>query len=76
MRLRYDLSMALDTRDYWKKKWNKRTGYKENADFRIGVAQHKRKRYRLAWRQNFNKVGLLLALIFVMGHVLKALLTR
>lgn len=37
--------MALDTRDYWKRKWNKRTGYKENADFRIGVAEHKRKLY-------------------------------
>lgn len=66
--------MALDTRDYWKNKWNKRTGYKENADFRIGVAEHKRKRFRNAWRQNFVKLGLLLAMILVFGTILKPLL--
>lgn len=66
--------MALDTRDYWKKKWNKRTGYKENADFRIGVVERKRKRFRNAWRQNFVKLGLLLAMILVFGTILKPLL--
>lgn len=31
--------MALDTRDYWKKKWNKRTGYVEKANFRVGQVE-------------------------------------
>lgn len=64
--------MALDTRDYWKQKWNKRFGYKENADFRIGVAEHKRKRYRKAWARNFQKLGIFLALVFCAAYALKA----
>ena len=66
--------MALDTRDYWKAKWNKRTRYKENADFRIGVGEHKRKRFRNAWRQNFVKLGVLLVLIVGLAIVLKPIL--
>lgn len=63
--------MALDTRDYWKRKWNKRTGYKENADFRIGVAEHKRKLYRRAWARNFQLLGLFLAFVFLVVYLLK-----
>lgn len=54
--------MALDTRDYWKKRHNKRDGYVEKADFRIGVAEHKRKKYRRAWASNFRKLAFLLLL--------------
>lgn len=61
--------MALDTRDYWKKRFNKRDGYTENADFRIGVAEHKRKKYRSAWASNFRKLGLLVLLVIVLGLV-------
>lgn len=63
--------MALDTRDYWKRKWNKRTGYKENADFRIGVAEHKRKLYRRAWAHNFQLLGLVLAFVFLVVYLLR-----
>ena len=64
--------MALDTRDYWKQKWNKRSGYKENADFRIGVAEQKRKQYRNAWIRNFQNLGLFFALVSIVVYALKA----
>lgn len=66
--------MALDTRDYWKRKWNKKSAYVEQADFRVGVADLKRKRYRQEWRRTIIKCVVILFCLFALGHALKFLL--
>lgn len=66
--------MALDTRDYWKRKWNKRTGYVEKAEFRLSALEVKRKRFRRAWRQAIFKWAAIFLLIFALLHVLKMFL--
>ena len=68
--------MALDTRDYWKEKHNKKTGYVEAADFRLSVAEVRRRRYRKEWAQVFKKWGLILLALFILGHVIKWALQR
>lgn len=43
--------MALDTRDYWKEKYNKKTAYTEKADFRVTETEfRRRKRNRKVFR--------------------------
>lgn len=43
--------MALDTRDYWKEKYNKKTAYTEKADFRVSETEfRRRKRNRKVFR--------------------------
>lgn len=42
--------MALDTRDYWKQKWNKKSAYVEEADFRVADSEFRRRKRRRFWR--------------------------
>lgn len=42
--------MALDTRDYWKQKWNKKSSYVEEADFRISDSDFRNRKRFGFWR--------------------------
>lgn len=54
--------MAIDTRDWYRDWWRKKTGYVERAQFRMGVAEFARYRRARAWRFAFKLVALLAVL--------------
>lgn len=56
-------AMAIDTRDHYRDKIRKKTGYVERADFRMSEHDIVRQRHAKAWRSNWIKIGVLLALI-------------
>lgn len=53
--------MALDTRDYYRDKIRKKTGYVERAAFRVSEHDHERQKHAKAWRKNWIKLGIFLA---------------
>jgi len=65
--------MSLDTRDYWKEKWNKRSGYSERSDFRVSYETYRKKRSFSFWHF-FELLGLILcvpvALIYLAKYFL------
>ena len=57
------LAMAIDTRDYYRDRIRKKTGYVERADFRVSEHDLSRHKHAKAWRGNWIKLGIFLALI-------------
>jgi len=55
--------MAIDTRDYYRDRIRKKTGYVERADFRVSEHDLSRHKHAKAWRGNWIKLGIFLALI-------------
>jgi hypothetical protein len=49
--------MAIDSRDWHRDWWRKRTGYVERALFRISEGERERQKFRAGWRRNFLAVG-------------------
>lgn len=59
--------MSLDTRDYWKEKWNKRAGYSEKSEFRLPHT----KKPRFSFLRFFERLGLLLFIPVVFIYLAK-----
>lgn len=57
------LAMAIDTRDYYRDRIRKKTGYVERADFRVSEHDLSRHKHARAWRGNWIKLGIFLAII-------------
>lgn len=55
--------MAIDTRDYYRDKIRKKTGYVERADFRVSEHDAARRRHAKAWRGNWIKFCVFLAVM-------------
>lgn len=45
--------MAIDTRDWYKDRHNRRARYVERAAFRVGHGEALRRKRSAAWRRNF-----------------------
>lgn len=63
--------MASDNRDWYRDWWRKRTGYKENATFRLGHQEQEHRRYRAAWARNFKAVFFLVLFFVLIWALLK-----
>ena len=55
--------MAIDTRDYYRDRIRKKTGYVERADFRVSEHDVARRKHARAWRGNWIKLGIFLFLL-------------
>jgi hypothetical protein len=55
--------MAIDTRDYYRDRIRKKTDYVERADFRVSGHDLSRHKHARAWRGNWIKLGIFLALL-------------
>lgn len=55
--------MAIDTRDYYRDRIRKKTGYVERADFRVSEHDVSRHKHARAWRGNWIKLGIFLTII-------------
>lgn len=55
--------MAIDTRDYYRDRIRKKTGYVERADFRVSEHDVARRKHASAWRGNWIKLGIFLFLL-------------
>jgi hypothetical protein len=58
--------MAIDTRDYYRDRIRKKTGYVESADFRVSEHDVSRQKHARAWRGNWIKLGIFLAVLAVL----------
>lgn len=55
--------MAIDTRDYYRDRIRKKTGYVERADFRVSEHDVSRHKHARAWRGNWIKLAIFLTII-------------
>lgn len=68
MRARFKLrsvTMAIDNRDWYKDWLRKKTGYVERASFRMGEHEIARHKHAKAWRRNWIKLAISVALLTV-----------
>lgn len=55
--------MAIDIRDYYRDRIRKKTGYVERADFRVSEHDVSRQKHANAWRRNWIRLGIFLAVL-------------
>lgn len=55
--------MAIDTRDYYRDRIRKKAGYVERAHFRVSEHDLARQNHARAWRGNWIKLGVFLAIV-------------
>lgn len=79
LRLRYRATpaytewMAIDNRDWYRKLFNKRSGYVERAAFRLGDGERAQQKHRDAWRRNWLIVFVAVCATVLLVVVKKAL---